>query len=127
MKEFKKIIKAHLDKMAKADTTFAANYKKPNKNLDECVKFIFGEMRKRAQDGCAAAEDKEVYGLAMHYYNGAEKKAKTKPKVEVEAEDFAEARKKAYNKWADGEIVLSADDYTGEVQFEYVDKKEINY
>lgn len=47
--------------------------------------------------------------------------------IEVEAEDFAEARKKAYNKWADGEIVLSADDYTGEVQFEYVDKKEINY
>lgn len=47
--------------------------------------------------------------------------------IEVEAEDFAEARKKVYNKWADGEIVLSADDYTGEVQFEYVDKKEINY
>lgn len=102
MKEFKKIIKAHLDKMAKADTTFAANYyKKPNKNLDECMEFIFGEMRKRAQDGCAAAEDKEVYGLAMHYYDeddikvdGAEKKtkttrkskAKTEPKVEVEAE-----------------------------------------
>lgn len=93
MKEFKKIIKAHLDKMAKADTTFAANYKKPNKNLNECMKFIFGEMRKRAQDGCAAAEDKEVYGLAMHYYDeddikvdGAEKKAKTEPKVEVEAE-----------------------------------------
>lgn len=89
MKEFKKIIKAHLDKMAKLDATFAANYKKPNKDLDECIKFIFGEMRKRAQDGCAAAEDKEVYGLAMHYYDeddikvdGAQVTASVEPKVE---------------------------------------------
>lgn len=38
------------------------------KTLDDCCKFITGEARKQAIDGCACIEDREVYGWAVHFF-----------------------------------------------------------
>jgi len=66
--DLKEIIKAHLDKMAQQDFAFAERYKLESKSLDECLKYITSEAKKRAKNGCAAIEDAVVYGWAVHYY-----------------------------------------------------------
>ena len=66
--EFKEIIKAHLDKMAKEDFAFAERYKLESKSLDNCIGYIKAEAKKQAKKGCAAIEDAVVYGWAVHYY-----------------------------------------------------------
>ena len=63
---FKQTIKAYLDKRAAEDELFAVSYAKPNKNLDECVNYIFGEVQK---SGCNGFADDEIFGLAVHYYD----------------------------------------------------------
>ena len=63
---FKEVIKEHLDKMAKRDGNFAQMYRKENKSLDECVNYIFSEMKKRGN--AVYAKDEDVFGLAVHYY-----------------------------------------------------------
>lgn len=63
--EFKRVIKAELDKRAAEDDLFAACYVKPNKNIDQCIDFIFQEVQK---SGCHGFDDDEIYGMAVHYY-----------------------------------------------------------
>jgi len=63
--EFKRVIKAELDKRAAEDDLFAACYAKPNKNIDQCIDFIFQEVEK---SGCHGFDDEEIYGMAVHYY-----------------------------------------------------------
>lgn len=63
----KTAIKKYLDKRAASDSTFAASYAKKNKSLDECMKFILGEARRRGTAVCMT--DEEVFGLAVHYYD----------------------------------------------------------
>lgn len=38
------------------------------KTLSGCWNFIVGEAKKKAVQGCAAIEDKEVFGWAVHYF-----------------------------------------------------------
>lgn len=38
------------------------------KTLAGCWNFIIGEAKKKAVSGCAAIEDKEVFGWATHYF-----------------------------------------------------------
>lgn len=64
--QFKKAIKAYLDKRASVDELFAASYAKDGKTLDECVKYIFSEVQK---SGCCGFADDDVYGMAVHYYD----------------------------------------------------------
>lgn len=66
---FAETIKKHLDDVAKTDKTFAKNYEKKNKSLDECVNYIIGEARKRKNGAVAAIPDDEVYGMAIHYFD----------------------------------------------------------
>ena len=63
---FERVIKEHLDNMAKRDGNFAQMYRKPNKSLAECINYIMREMSKRGN--AVPATDEEVYGLAVHYY-----------------------------------------------------------
>ncbi len=42
-----------------------------DKSLKECWNFIKSSAQQKAIDGCAAIEDKEVYGWAVHYYEEA--------------------------------------------------------
>lgn len=64
--QFKTIVKAYLDKRAEQDELFRATYAKPNKSIDECCKYIIGEVYKANKIGHANAE---IFGLAVHYYD----------------------------------------------------------
>lgn len=64
-----KIIKQYLDQRAKEDELFAKSYAKEHKSLDECLKYINQQARKRAENNVAMIEDAEVYGWAVHYYD----------------------------------------------------------
>ena len=65
----RKIIKTYLDQRAKEDELFAKSYAKEHKSLDECLKYISQQARKRAENNVAMIEDAEVYGWAVHYYD----------------------------------------------------------
>lgn len=64
--EFKRIIKAYLDQRAAEDELFAASYAKPEKSIDECIKYI---MQTVQASGCNGFADEEVYSMAVHYYD----------------------------------------------------------
>ena len=67
---FEDAIKAHLDKVAEQDETFAKNYAKKNKSVKECCNYIIGEARKRkGGGGVVGISDEEVYGMAIHYFD----------------------------------------------------------
>lgn len=61
------VIKAYLDERAKNDELFAQNYAKKNKNIDECLKYVIGEAKKKGN--AVYMTDAEVFGLAVHYYD----------------------------------------------------------
>ena len=71
--DFKETIKSYCDEMARKDKSFARVYKRKDKSIDECVRYIFSEMEKRAtvatKGKVAAVEDDEVFGLAVHYFH----------------------------------------------------------
>ena len=62
---FKNTIKAYLDKRASEDELFAITYAKANKNVDDCITYIFNTVQK---SGCNGFTDDEVYSMAVHYY-----------------------------------------------------------
>ncbi len=67
---FETAIKKFLDNMASEDMAFAENYRKPNKSISECCKYIMQEVEKnRKGQRCVACTDEEVFGLAIHYYD----------------------------------------------------------
>ena len=63
---FKKTINDHLLQLAANDSLFAETLKKPNKNIDGCVTYIFNEVKK---SGCNGFADAEIFGMAVHYYD----------------------------------------------------------
>lgn len=63
---FKRTIEAYLAQRATEDTLFAATYKKPNKNIDDCITYILNEVRK---SGCNGFTDGEIFSMAVHYYD----------------------------------------------------------
>lgn len=73
---FREYIKFELDKRADADRLFAKTYAKSNKSLDECIKYIVGEMFKKCvregNTGFAVndmADNSDLVALAIHYYD----------------------------------------------------------
>lgn len=64
--EFKKVIKAYLDQRAIDDELFAVTYAKPAKNIDECCAYILNTVQ---QSECNGFEDKEIFNMAVHYYD----------------------------------------------------------
>lgn len=67
----KESIKTYLDARAQEDEQFARSYAKEGKTLDQCVAYIWQEVRKMAtaNNRCVAVPEDEVYGLAVHYYD----------------------------------------------------------
>ena len=102
--EFKRLIKEYLDNRAAEDTLFAADYAKPNKNIDECCNYILQEVYKSGQNGFA---DDEIFGLAVHYYNeddlgaikGASGKVVVNHHIELSEEEKNELKDKARAKF----------------------------
>lgn len=99
--QFKNVIKAYLDEMAEQDELFAASYAKPNKNLDECINYIFQEVM---QSGCNGFDDAEIYGMAVHYFDEDsikdvqpidDARVLVNHHIELTEEEKAEARSKA--------------------------------
>lgn len=63
---FKRTIQAYLEKRAKTDVLFAPRFNNPEKNIDECINYIFSEVQK---SGCNGFADEEIYSMAVHYYD----------------------------------------------------------
>ncbi|WP_084359591.1 PcfK-like family protein [Pedobacter cryoconitis] len=63
---FTKVINAHLHSLAEKDSLFFETLKKPNKNINDCIKYILNTVQK---SGCNGFSDEEVFGMAVHYYD----------------------------------------------------------
>ena len=62
---FADIILQYLEKRAENDTLFAVKFANPSKSVDDCVKYIIGEVYK---SGCNGFTDDEIFGMATHFY-----------------------------------------------------------
>lgn len=85
--QFEDTIKNYLDGRAKEDSLFAEAYKKANKSIKECCKYIYSQARKLAKgSNSVGIDDATVYGWAVHYYDEDDIKVdKVQERVEVVA------------------------------------------
>ncbi len=83
MTPFESAIKEYLDARAKEDVKFAEKYSNEKKSIEECCRFILGEMKKKAAGGMYGATDAEVFGLAVHYYDEEDIKVEKNVSAEV--------------------------------------------
>lgn len=66
------------------------------KTLAGCWNFIVGEAKKKAVQGCACIEDKEVFGWAVHYFEeDSIEECKSAPAVKTATTAKPKAEKKA--------------------------------
>ena len=63
---FKDNISNYLQSVADKDNLFAVTLKKPNKSIDECINYIYAEVKKTGRCGF---ENDEIYQMAVHYYD----------------------------------------------------------
>ena len=63
---FKNTIQAYLDQRAETDVLFSFQYSKPEKKIDDCITYILNTVKK---SGCNGFADKEIYSMAVHYYD----------------------------------------------------------
>lgn len=113
--EFKDIIKAELDRRAAEDAQFALKYNDQTrkKSIDECVKFIYGEIlnkyvKDRRNVQVAAPTRDEVFGLAVHYYDEDNIKVRALSGVAVRAAGSARSASESRAKKSDKETVKTA-------------------
>lgn len=87
MTTFETTIQTYLENRAKTDSLFAETYRKANKSIEECIKYIYSQARKLANGGNAVGvDDATVYGWAVHYYDEDNIKVEdVKERVEVVA------------------------------------------
>lgn len=64
--QFKISIENYLSQTALRDTAFAVSLKKASKNIDSCINYIGGEVKKT---GLCAFADQEIFEMAVKYYN----------------------------------------------------------
>ena len=72
MSNFETTIQTYLENRAKTDSLFAETYKKENKSIEECCKYIMQQAQKmynKSVNGGIAIDRKTVYGWAVHYYD----------------------------------------------------------
>lgn len=106
---FKRTIQMHLEQRAAEDALFAKNYRNPAKNIDDCVTYILNYVQR---SGCNGFTDGEIFGQAVHYYDENEIevgkpiqcKVAVNHVVELTAEEKAEARQKAIQKYQEEEV-----------------------
>jgi len=97
---FKEAIKAFLDQRAAEDVLFAETYKKDNKNIDECCKYIMQEVKASGRCGFA---DSEIFNMAIHYYDeddlgeikGVSGRVVVNHAIELTEEEKADAKRRA--------------------------------
>ena len=64
---YKTAIIGYLRERCKTDTYLAEACKKENKSLDDCIKYIVEQARKKAENNVAVILDAEVFEWAVHY------------------------------------------------------------
>ena len=63
---FKVVIQNYLEYRASTDELFAPRFANPLKSIDECCKYIIGEVYKSGMNGF---DDDEIFSMAVHYYD----------------------------------------------------------
>ncbi|PBJ08052.1 Cas9 inhibitor AcrIIA9 family protein [Flavobacterium sp. ACN6] len=63
--QFKTAIENYLNQTAQSDGDFAQHYAKESKNLESCINYIFGEVKKT---GLCAFDNQEIFDMAVKYY-----------------------------------------------------------
>ena len=77
---FETVIKNYLDNRAREDSLFAETYKKADKSIKECCRYIISQASKLKGCGTAVAvDDATVYGWAVHYYDEDDIKVEAAP------------------------------------------------
>lgn len=98
---FRKVLKQHLEDRGSKDPLFARIITKPGKNIDDCITYILNTVKKSGENGFS---DDEIYSMAIHYFNEDKVEIgspvgnvdiRVNQKVDLTAEDKAEAKKKA--------------------------------
>ncbi|MCD0474012.1 PcfK-like family protein [Flavobacterium sp. EDS] len=64
--QFKTAIENYLSETALSDTAFASHFAKESKSLENCINYIFGEVKKT---GLCAFDNQEIYDIAVKYYS----------------------------------------------------------
>lgn len=106
---FKQTIQAYLENRAQTDELFAPVYAKPNKNINDCVKYIYSEVQASGRSGF---NDDEIYSMAVHYYDEddikpgkvSNVKVVVNHAVELTEDDKEGARLKAIEEYKQGVI-----------------------
>lgn len=63
--DFKTAIENYLNQTALADAVFEKDFAKQSKNLESCLNYIFGEVKKT---GLCAFDNQEIFDMALKYY-----------------------------------------------------------
>jgi hypothetical protein len=63
--QFKTAIENYLNDMAQRDSVFAPNLSKASKKIENCINYIFGEVKKT---GLCAFDNQEIFDMAVKYY-----------------------------------------------------------
>jgi hypothetical protein len=103
---FKRTIQNYLEQRATNDELFATSYRKPQKNIDDCITYILNTVHK---SGCNGFADDEIYGMAIHYWDedsievgkNFDCRVVVNYTVELTAEEKEEARKEAMQRVQD--------------------------
>ena len=62
---FKNAIENYLNNLVQGDTDFAPHYAKATKDLESCLNYILGEVKKT---GLCAFDNQEIFDMALKYY-----------------------------------------------------------
>jgi len=62
---FRKAIENYLSSLAQGDTAFAPHYAKASKNLESCLDYIGGQVKKT---GLCYFDNQEIFDMAIQYY-----------------------------------------------------------
>lgn len=63
--QFKAVMGKYLSETAQSDKGFAPHFAKESKNLESCIHYIFGEVKKT---GLCAFDNQEIFDMAVKYY-----------------------------------------------------------
>ncbi len=109
----KEFIEQSLQKRAQEEPQFALKLQNKNKSLDECVKYIYGEVlnkyiKEHRGAQAAAVERDELVGMAVHYYDEENIKIRPLSGVAVRAAGSVRSTSNSRAKKSDKETVKTA-------------------
>ena len=97
---FEITIETYLKEKAKSNLLFLRTFRKPNKNIKDCITYILNTVK---TSGSAGFDDVEIFNMATHYYDEDDIKVGSaisgnvvvNHHVKLTEEEIAEAKQKA--------------------------------